>query len=182
MMYFFHVIFGIVKFIFIGLFKKIFNTFCQNEKNWVKSFIIYFVTKKIEHEHDPKTAKNFIKRLISGCVNFDDQQSILIHLNDYLSKTGEPQIEPDDFYAVIKAMPRVLSFELAGYNCRAALKSYLVQECGTVDEKQFRTLTKEMANDKGVGDKVELTLLKFRLDRVFQNTSGKDICPIPKRM
>ncbi len=126
-----HVALGIVGFILIGvayIFSKIFGNSRSDEKEWVRNFIIFFAANKIQDEYEPKSAKDLLRRLYSGQLSFSDEQSLLVLLKAYLYKIDEPPLQPADLASVVKMIPKVLKFELAGFNTPAAVRNYLTQQ------------------------------------------------------
>lgn len=159
--------------------------YSSDASTWEKGFITFYMLDKLQHEREFQGAINFLSSLSRKEISFSDNQTLLVLLRSYLHKTGEQTLTPEIYEKVVNLLPGAIKWELAAFDSKASLRSYLssMTEEG-VEKESLEDLNKrteeflaEIGGNNEYLEAVKLELIKFRLNNSFtkyHSTSFQD--------
>lgn len=149
--------------------------------DWMRGFIVFYAADRASMVAGSGEAHREISRIIRQGFSFSDQQSMMVLLRGYIS-----EVSPDngdfqrDLNTIMRAMPDVLRFELAGHDTPAAIQNMLVTENPEMQTKPSSEVNETAQKiHQSIRDKdpeavqFEDRLTCFRLDRVFEKLHGR---------
>lgn len=143
--------------------------------DWVRAFIVYYATEKAMTPAGEGHATREIAGLMAGGLTYRQKLDLMNMFGAYVEVTGAPFGKTDASFAKLyEWIPKVLRFELAGFDTPPAIDSILADHREGWSKKPFserNAFTQLLCRDIRAGhpDTIQMrdTLLQVGLDRSF---------------
>jgi hypothetical protein len=143
--------------------------------DWVRAFIVYYATEKAMTPAGEGHAAREIAGLLAGGLTYRQKLDLMTIFDAYVEVTGAPFGKTDASFAKLyEWVPKVLRFELAGFDSPPAIDSIMANHSEGWSKKPFserNAFTQLLCRDIRAGhhDTIQMrdTLLQVGLERSF---------------